>query len=168
MVVRTGSTPHSRFQIYLKLADSVTAKQAYNANEALEKLLGGDNVKSPAHLMRLAGTINYASKEKRGRGYVAELVTLQINLAAPTYSVDHLIGLAGGPSNPFGFSTESGRDDAELGALLEASRVKGEWHNNIRDAIASMIGRGWSDSAIRIVCGPYCRDGGRRIPISMP
>ena len=44
-------------------------------------------------------------------------------------------------------------------ALLEASKIDGEWHNAIRSAIASMIGRGWANSMIRMMCKPYCRDG---------
>ena len=55
--------------------------------------------------------------------------------------------------------SSAGRSDDELRALLETSRVPGKWHNSMRDAIATMIGRGWSDSAIRLACAPYCRDG---------
>jgi hypothetical protein len=45
-------------------------------------------------------------------------------------------------------------------ALLEASRIKGHWRNkNMLPAVATMIGRGWSDGAIKMACAPYC-DGG--------
>ena len=40
-----------------------------------------------------------------------------------------------------------GRTNDELIALLEASRTPG---------IASIIGRGWTDIAIRLACAPYC------------
>ncbi len=50
-------------------------------------------------------------------------------------------------------------DNSELMALLEASRTPGQWHNSMRDAIASMIGRGWPNSAIKVACAPYCKDG---------
>ena len=43
--------------------------------------------------------------------------------------------------------------------LLEASRTPGKWHNSVREAIASMIGRGWSDLQIRLACAPYCKGG---------
>ena len=43
--------------------------------------------------------------------------------------------------------------------LLEASRMPGKWHNSVRDAIATMIGRGWSDLQIRLACAPYCKGG---------
>jgi putative DNA primase/helicase len=52
-----------------------------------------------------------------------------------------------------------GRSDEEILALLEASRQDGKWHNNVRAAIATMLGRGWSDSAIRMACQPYFIDG---------
>ena len=109
--------------------------------------------------MRLAGTVNYPTKDKRERGYVAELVTLRVREDAPSYTVEQLTGLAGKPSGTSGSDSKSGRTDAELKALLEASRVKGEWHNSMLGAIASMIGRGWSDTAIKLACAPYCRGG---------
>ena len=37
--------------------------------------------------------------------------------------------------------------------------MKGEWHNAMLEAIATMIGRGWSDTAIKLACAPYCRGG---------
>ncbi|MCK1453384.1 hypothetical protein IVB36_21505 [Bradyrhizobium sp. 35] len=58
-----------------------------------------------------------------------------------------------------GSDTKPGRKDNELMALLEASRTPGEWHNSIRDAIATMIGRGWSNSVIRLMCKNYCSNG---------
>src|SRR6516165_5640638 len=148
-VVETGHTPHRRFQIYVKLAGNATPTQVEDANSALETWLGGDNVKSPDHLMRLAGTINYPTTDKRERGYVAELVTLRINPDVPAYTVEQLTGLTSKPLSKFDSNTvKSGRNYDELRTLLEASREPGKWHNSIRDAIATMIGRGWSDLQI--------------------
>jgi AAA domain len=94
-IVQTGSTPHRRFQIYLRHADSVTEEQSRDANTALKTWLGGDKVQSPVHLMRLAGSINYPSKKKREeRGYVAELVQLHVRPDAPAYTVEQLTGAA--------------------------------------------------------------------------
>ena len=36
--------------------------------------------------------------------------------------------------------------------------MPGQWHNSMRSAIASMIGRGWSNGMIRMMCKPYYRD----------
>jgi hypothetical protein len=52
-----------------------------------------------------------------------------------------------------------GRDEAEIEALLKRSQTEGQWHNSMRDAVASMIGKGWSDKAIFDATAPYCRDG---------
>ena len=116
--------------------------------------------RSPDHLTRLAGTINYPTKGKRKRGYVAELVTLHINLHAPAYTVEQLTSLTSKPRSQFGSdAAKPGRNDDQLRALLGASRMDGHWHNSMRAAIATMIGRGWSDDAIRFTCKRYCRDG---------
>ena len=111
--------------------------------------------------MRLAGTISYPTPEKVERGYIAELVTLHIRKDAPTYTVEQLTGVTGKASGPFDFNkaAKPGRNDDELKALLEASRVPGKWHNSMLDAIATMIGRGWSDTTIRLACAPYCWNG---------
>jgi hypothetical protein len=94
-IVQTGSTPHRRFQIYLRHADSVTKEQSRDANTALKTWLGGDKVHSPVHLMRLAGSINYPSKKKREeRGYVPELVQLHLKPDAPGYTIEQLTGTA--------------------------------------------------------------------------
>jgi hypothetical protein len=90
---------------------------------------------------------------------VAELVTLHIRKDAPSYTVEQLTSLAGKPSGTSGSDSKSGRTDAELRALLEASRVKGQWHNSMLAAIATMIGRDWSDAAIKFACASYCRGG---------
>ena len=162
IIIITGRTPHLRAHLYFKLAGSVTPDELRTANTALKTLLGSDDVESPVHLMRLAGTVSYPTPKKRERGYVPELVTLHNREDAPTYTVEHLIGLAGNTgksSGAFGFDTKAGRTDDEIVELLKRSRVKGEWHNAIRNAIATMIGRGWGDLAIKLACAPYCRGG---------
>ena len=158
MTVVTGRTPHLRAHLYFKLAGSVTPDELRAVNTALKTLLGCDAVQNPDRIMRLAGTVNYPTKDKRERGYVAELVTLRVREGAPSYTVEQLTGLAGKPSGTSG-SSRSGRTDAELRALLEASRVKGQWHNSMLAAIATMIGRDWSDAAIKFACASYCRGG---------
>ena len=48
-----------------------------------------------------------------------------------------------------------GRDDAEIAALLKKASKRGHWHNSMLSAVASMIGRGWSDARILAACAPY-------------
>ena len=163
MLVMTGRTPHKRGHPYFKLACGATPAELRSANTALKTLLGTDDVENPSRVMRLAGTISYPPPDKVKRGYVVELVTLHVRKDAPVYTVEQLTGLASKTSSPFGFdfndTRKPGRNDDELEALLEASRAPNKWHNNIRAAIATMIGRRWPDSAIRFTCKPYCRDG---------
>ena len=103
IVVGTGRTPHPRFHVYVKLDGSVTPDELRAANTALKTLFGSDDVQNPSRIMRLAGTINYPTKDKLERGYVAELVTLHIRKDAPAYAVGQLTGLAGKPSGTVWF-----------------------------------------------------------------
>ena len=112
IVVGTGRTPHSGFMFTSSSTASVTPDELRAANTALKTLFGSDDVQNPDRMMRLAGTINYPTKDKLERGYVAELVTLHIRKDAPAYTVEQLTGLAGKPSDLFGFDTHTGRDDS--------------------------------------------------------
>src|SRR3954454_6595490 len=169
MIVTTGTVPHLRAHLYFRLKGELSREKLEAANKSLMELLGSDAVQSATHLMRLAGTINYPTQKKLERGYVAELVKLE-QREGPAYEADALINLSSAATNPFteignsvGFG---GRKDQEILALLEKSRVS-NWHNSVRDAIATMVGRGWSESAIRFACAPYC-DGGADDPDLTP
>jgi hypothetical protein len=165
LVVTTGTVPHPRRHLYFKIDGAVTKEKLEAANTALMILLDSDAVQDPSRVLRLAGTVSYPSADKRTRRYIEELTALQRIPDAPAYKIDELIKLApasGKTSDDhiadYGKESSAGRTDAEVMTLLEASRIK-DWHNNILAAIATMIGRGWPDSAIKMVCGPYCRDG---------
>ena len=166
LIVTTGSNPYPRRHLYFGLDGIPSPDQLKAVNVSLKTLLGSDAVQDPVRIMRLAGTINYPTPDKQLRGYVAELVTLRIVPAAPLYKIDALIGLTpttdGTSGDPYAdYSKEgvtTGRTDDELMALLEKSKVE-NWHDNILKAVATMIGRGWPDSAIKITCAPYCRGG---------
>src|SRR5215471_3457356 len=89
MIVGTGATPHIRAHAYFKLSEPVTDGGVLRAaNAALQKHLGGDPVQAPSHVMRLAGTINYPTPKKSARGYVIELVTVQIQRAPHGHSAE--------------------------------------------------------------------------------
>ena len=72
-------------------------------------------------------------------------------------------GRAGTPARRLTDRAAPGRTDAEIMALLELSRKKGEWHNAMLRATASMVGRGWTDDRIYQTCAPYCWGGERTI-----
>lgn len=156
MLVMTGRTPHERAHLYFRFDGKTTKDQVRNANIALKKLLDTDDVEDVCRVMRLAGTVSYPTEAKVARGYVPELVTLHIRKDSPAYTVERLTGFA--PQGQAD-STRPGRTDDGIMTLLEASRIEGKWHNSVREAIASMIGRGWSDLQIRLACAPYCKGG---------
>jgi phage gp37-like protein len=168
IVVGTGTVPHVRSHAYLKLAGGVTDCEEMRAiNKALQKCLGGDPVQAPSHVMRLAGTVNYPTQAKYGRGYAIEPVTVLVQRWPHEHRAAAILGLhpaAGAKANDSrgrsGFGFDLPRSDEELLTLLEASRTPpGQWHNSMRNAIATMIGRGWTDTAIRLACAPYCNGG---------
>ena len=167
IIVGTGTVPHVRAHAYFKLAGGVTDCEEMRAlNKALQKCLGGDPVQAPSHVMRLAGTLNYPTQAKYGRGYAIEPVTALVQRRPREHSAATILGLhphAGAKANDrtgrSGLGFDLPRNDEELLTLLEASRTPGQWHNSIRGAIATMIGRGWTDTAIRLACAPYCDRG---------
>jgi hypothetical protein len=171
MVVTTGTVPHLREHLYFKLDGTVTPERLEAANTALCKLLGSDAVQNPDRVMRLAGTVSYPSPKKKERGYVEELTALRVNKNARAYKADDLIGVVpakdGFDIYAEGRGPGQGRSDAELMALLKSVNGKDggkeKWHTPMCKAVATMIGRGMTDSAIKFACAAYC-DGGLEDP----
>jgi hypothetical protein len=160
MLVITGRMPHERAHLYFASDDGKTTNdQLRNANIALKTLLGTDDVEDVCRVMRLAGTVSYPTEKKRARGYVPELVTLHVRKNMPRYAIERLLALAPQGQAELFESHATGRTDDEIVTLLEQSRIAGKWHNSVRDAIATMIGRGWVDLQIRLACAPYCSGG---------
>jgi putative DNA primase/helicase len=165
LIVTTGSVPHLRAHLYFAINDGIDRAKVVAALTSLKILLKSDNVDNASRLLRLAGTVNYPTANKLERGYVPELVTLRQQVAH-TYQTDHLIGLAPTtrPTDPFtthgnGVGGGRGRNDDELLAMLKASRVDGHWRDNMLLVVATLVGRGESDSKIRLICASYCNDG---------
>ncbi|MGQ2185274.1 primase-helicase family protein [Bradyrhizobium barranii] len=168
MIVMTGCVPHRRLHLYFRLDGDVTSDGIEAANVALRTLFDSDDVQNVDRIMRLSGTVNAPTRKKVERGYIAELVKLRLNANAPAYTIKQLVAIAG-PAEPSKTSsagdqgeTDSdrrGRTDEEIMALLDSSRTSETWHIPVRNAIATMVGRSWSDSAIRMVVRPYCKDG---------
>jgi hypothetical protein len=165
IVVNTGTVPNRRDHLYFAVDGVPTPADLVAMNTALKELLGSDAVQDASRVMRVAGTINHPSPKKAADGYVPELVALRLVPGSPRYSIGILTGLAAdSASGPDHFGDQvadigkARRDDEEIEALLKASRI-GNWHNNIRNAVASMIGRRWSDMQIRLACAQYCSGG---------
>jgi hypothetical protein len=170
IVVTTGTIPDQRNHLYFEIDGVATPADLTAMGAGLKKLFGTDAVHNADRVLRLAGTVNWPSPKKMGPdyGYIPELTTLRLVPDSPRYSIETLIGLGAtgshnaGPDHFSDFASGNGRprrEDDEILALLEASRAAKNWHNSIRDAVASMIGRGWSDLQIKLTCAQYCSGG---------
>ncbi len=169
MVVTTGTTPHIRAHLYFRLDGIATLDQLEVANASLRTLLGSDDVQNADRILRLAGTVNYPSPDKQGRGYVDELTTLRTFKDAPAYKVERLIALApastsvtkantGDPYLDYG-NERARKDQHEIKELLDKVGGVDKWHKPMLKAVAKMIGFDWSDFQIKMVCAPYCDNG---------
>jgi hypothetical protein len=136
----------------------------------LKRLFNTDAVHNADRVLRLGGTVNWPSPKKIGPeyGYIPELTTLRLVPDAPRYCIETLIRLGVTDSSGAGHdhfsdyadnSNKKGRTDDAIINLLAATRSAKSWHNSMRDAVASMIGRGWSDLQITLTCAQYCKGG---------
>jgi hypothetical protein len=163
IIITTGTVPNLRQHLYFRLKGAVTDPEEMKAiNAGLRDLFGSDDVADAIRVMRLGGCVNYPKKEKRELGYVAELIAVKVAQQSREYSIDVLPkpqhGQFNGATRQSGLGFKYARTDDEIWNLLQASKFK-NWHNSMRDAIATMIGRDWSDDAIRFSCAPYCKGG---------
>ena len=158
LVVTTGLTPWPRRHLYFQLEQPITNFAEMDAvNKALGDFLGADKVFDARRIMRLAGTLNYPKVDKVGR--VTELTTLN-RPTAPAYSAAHLLALGGGADNVINLGDHKpGRDLDEIIDLLKQTKRDGHWNNNMIRAVASLVGKGWSDEQIQGMCHAYCDDG---------
>jgi putative DNA primase/helicase len=170
IVVTTGTIPDQRDHLYFEIDGVPTPADLTAMGAALKRLFGTDAVHNADRVLRLAGTVNWPSPTKMGPkyGYVPELTTLRLVPDSPRYSIETLIALGATASNGTGqdhssdysdSANKKGRTDEEIISLLEATRNAKSWHNSMRDAVASMIGRVWSDLQIRLACAQYCKGG---------
>jgi len=168
LMVVTGNTPYKRCHLYFLLAEAITNPDELKAaNSALKELFGSDHVDDPARVLRVGGTVNYASRAKAARGYVTEVTTVHANRRPGVYSGEALCALRpreAEPDCPFLAFAKThmpkfGRSADELLALLDGSREPHQWWNRIRSAIASMVGKGWPEQAVLLACAPYAAGG---------
>jgi hypothetical protein len=169
IIVTTGTIPDQRNHLYFEIDGVATPADLTAMGASLKELFGTDAVHNADRVMRLAGTVNWPSPKKMGPeyGYVPELTTLRLVPESPRYSIGTLTGLGvtdgDGAGRDHAKSADSPdkprRGDDEILALLEATRRPGNWHNHMRDAVASMLGRGWTDLQIKLGCAPYCTGG---------
>ncbi|WP_157083601.1 hypothetical protein [Bradyrhizobium manausense] len=167
LMVVTGNTPYKRCHLYFQLADAISNSDELKiTNAALKELFGSDHVDDPARVLRVGGTVNYASPAKVARGYVTEVTTVHANRRPGIYSVEALCALRPRRTELDYFLAygeahlpKRGRNADELLALLDASREPHQWWNSIRSATASMVGKGWPEQAVMFACAPYAAGG---------
>ena len=158
LVVTTGLTPWPRRHLYFRLDQPITNFAEMDAvNKVLGDFLNADKVFDARRIMRLAGTLNYPKADKAGR--MIELTTLN-RPPAPAYSAAHLLALGGGADNVINLGDHKpGRDLDEIIDLLKQTKRDGQWNNNMIRAVASLVGKGWTDEQIKGTCHAYCDDG---------
>ena len=80
MTVITGTVPHERCHKYWRLIEACTDMELWRCKQSeIAKGFGADqSVINPARIMRVAGTVNYPNWAKLKKGYIPELVTLQV------------------------------------------------------------------------------------------
>jgi hypothetical protein len=104
MVHITGTTPHTRAQIWIKSAEPITdLAELETATTALRDAFASDKVQNADRIMRIPGTVNFPPPNKIERGYIIELTTLRAAHDAPAYSVEALCDLRkaeSGGTNP--------------------------------------------------------------------
>ena len=165
LIVTTGLVPHRRAHLYFKLDGGVTPVQLEAANASLMTLLNTDEVKNVDRVLRLAGTVNYPTADKRSRGYIEETTTLIVK-DAPAYKIERLIGLAPRSASVSSddhiaqYGNETARKDQnEIKEWLDKVGGPDKWHKPMLKATGKMLGFGWSDFQIKMVCAPYCQGG---------
>jgi hypothetical protein len=168
IMVVTGTIPHQRCHLYFLNAQPIAeSAELEAANTALRDLFDSDDVQNCDRVLRIAGTINYPSPAKVALGYATELTSLLTKRDPARYTAAALYALrqaSAAERCPFLAYAEQhrggrGKSDDELLALLEATRAANNWHNNMRAATASMVGKGWPEKAIMFACAAYAKGG---------
>ena len=186
VIVRTGSVPGPRVHAYWELAEPIRFQgpesEAGRSDDvqtwrSIQKGLIANfrsdvQVKNPSRLMRLPGFISHAKDATR----VSELVTWKntdvgpvdwflLPIASEKSISERALNEVRQPESAlddlFYDPSRKGRTGEELHSMLEATRIPGQWHNNMLSVTASLVGKGWPDDAITALCGPYCNDGPR-------
>ena len=92
LIVRTGTTPQPRAQMWLRIKPTENTGLWSEVNARSVAFCGGDaNALGVYRVMRLAGTVNYPSSKKIQRGYVTELTALLAFPDAPAHDLNDLL-----------------------------------------------------------------------------
>ena len=168
----TGTIPYPRGHIYFPLNEPITAGQEMKRlNELIAKQFGGDpSICNPSRVMRLAGSIAYPKKASRvkeatrfirypDRRPLFDVFEIEMKMNV-TDSKTYINSLSP-TTTPITSSLKSLLPTAKVDVeqSLRNSQQEGQWHYNMRQAIASMASSGMDEDAIREKCAPYCQNG---------
>lgn len=166
LVVITGTIPNSRPHLYWELEEPVHNLAAWTERQrGIAAALKGDAVINPSRIMRLAGTVNWPTQDKIGRGYKVEVCTFKSDFAddrapvspeqvayaypAPSFSnsssdlVEYSVAQPAGGRN-----TLQAMRSTRTADLMAACRSGTEWHNNMVRLVAHLAAKGRTDAEI--------------------
>lgn len=160
-IVVTGTYPKKRLQLWWRLREpepnKATVKKALSG--ICHAFSGDKAVVDPIRIMRAAGTTAWPYKEGRVQETTEFVVPAN---ASKTVSIDQIFSLWPEPLLMIAPSDDKPRNlltnRLDIRALLDRTKETGHWHQNMRDAIASMVGSGYPDEIIRLSCSSYCID----------
>ena len=154
----TGTIPHLRGQTYWFLEEPIINKDSFKKyNSVIASTLGGDpSITNISRLMRVAGSVAWGIKEGRQH----ELT--QLNYFPERHRVitpDEIIKKFENPSQSNIISTLNPiTNTVNIEKTLQ--NVKdGAWHTNMRDIVASMVSRQYTDDEIKKYLKNYCNEG---------
>lgn len=156
MSVKTGTTPYVRGHAYWRLEEPCINLEAWRQVQAsIAASLGTDPVViNPSRIMRVAGTISYPNKDKQGRGYIQEMVTMRTEFSSDRDPVPFERMMRAFPPTQRSSSASAGIQ-IDLGqqamdrAMAEAEILTGkDWHHNVVRLVGSYVSRGLSDTEI--------------------
>ena len=126
LVVKTGTTPGSRGQIWFRLQPTGDMALWSEVNARSVAFCGGDaNALGRYRLMRLAGSVFYPSPAKAARGYVTELTAMLAFPNTPAHDLNDLLARFPAAGNVIRFPRERraasrGLGDGRRGSIAKA------------------------------------------------
>lgn len=170
MTVTTGSVPNRRPHLYWQLDEPVGDMIAWGDRQrGIMDAFEGDPVIDPPRIMRVAGTVNYPTQDKIGRGYRMELTSFRTDFsdARPPVSPAQIAA-----AYPYNAEARQDREPVSGQSTLKAMSPGGKtqslinaalnddhWHNNARDLVARLARLGRTDDEIMLLAAGLTRPG---------
>lgn len=175
LVVVTGRHPHVRSQYWWKLEQPIENHKELKStlSNLCGSLKGDPAVVDPARVMRVGGTVAWPKKD----GRIPELTEVHIPDKNTEYAaIERLNSYFPCANNPLTDHHSAGEvsnvvnmNDGKprsiitgtinVRPLLEKTKTQGHWHFNMRDAVAHMVSKNYTDEQIKLTCASYCDDG---------